>query len=72
MKDFKTLPKMACGGGVKNYEIGGDVAPAPRQNFATRKPTNIAEVQAEAAATAKPFIRKPVALKTGGFVKRKK
>jgi len=25
MKDFKKMPKMACGGGVKKYETGGSV-----------------------------------------------
>ena len=25
MKDFKKMPKMACGGGVKKYADGGDV-----------------------------------------------
>ena len=25
MKDFKTLPKMACGGKVKKYGIGGAI-----------------------------------------------
>jgi hypothetical protein len=25
MKDFKKMPKMACGGGVKKYEDGGGV-----------------------------------------------
>ena len=28
MKDFKKLPKMACGGGVKKYETGGKVTAA--------------------------------------------
>ena len=27
MKDFKKMPKMACGGGVKKYEGGGGVEP---------------------------------------------
>jgi len=25
MKDFKKMPKMACGGGVKKYATGGDI-----------------------------------------------
>jgi hypothetical protein len=25
MNDFKKMPKMACGGGVKKYQSGGDV-----------------------------------------------
>jgi hypothetical protein len=72
MKDFKKMPKMACGGGVEKYAEGEIVEAAPRQNFATRKPTNIAEIQAEAATTARPFLRKPVVKRTGGSVKRKK
>jgi len=28
MKDFKTMPKMACGGGVKKYGVGGAIAKA--------------------------------------------
>jgi hypothetical protein len=81
MKDFKKMPKMACGGGVKKYAEGESVEAAPRQNFATRKPTNIAEVQSEAATTARPFLRKPIktaetpiqkpaAFKKGGSVRR--
>ena len=27
MKDFKKMPKMACGGGVGKYQNGGDVEP---------------------------------------------
>lgn len=29
MKDFKKMPKMACGGGVKKYAGGGDVETTP-------------------------------------------
>jgi hypothetical protein len=28
MKDFKTMPKMACGGGVKKYGVGGAIVKA--------------------------------------------
>jgi len=35
MKDFKKMPKMACGGGVKKYQAGGDVLSDFR---ATQKP----------------------------------
>jgi hypothetical protein len=28
MKDFKKMPKMACGGGVKKYADGGDIEEA--------------------------------------------
>ena len=33
MKDFKKMPKMACGGKVKKYEGGGGVAGEPRSNY---------------------------------------
>ena len=26
MKDFKKMPKMACGGNVKKYAVGGDIS----------------------------------------------
>ena len=85
MKDFKTLPKMQCGGKVKKYS-GADssyVESTPRQNFTTRKPINIAELQAQSAANSRQVPRKPVNLtqtfdtkqitkRTGGSVKRKK
>jgi hypothetical protein len=31
MKDFKKMPKMACGGGVKKYEEGGEVLSKTRE-----------------------------------------
>ena len=31
MKDFKTMPKMACGGGVKKYNEGGDIVAEARK-----------------------------------------
>jgi ribosomal protein L12E/L44/L45/RPP1/RPP2 len=30
MKDFKKLPKMACGGGVKKYGVGGAIKEAAK------------------------------------------
>jgi hypothetical protein len=30
MKDFKTMPKMACGGGVKKYGAGGAIKAAAK------------------------------------------
>lgn len=51
------------GGKIKKYsgEDGSYVEPmpAPRQNFASRKPTNLAELQAEAAAKQNFASRKP-------------
>jgi hypothetical protein len=32
MKDFKKMPKMACGGGVNKYDMGGSVTTAPAEN----------------------------------------
>ena len=37
MKDFKKLPKMACGGGVKKYEDGGFVKPQRYIGSSVRK-----------------------------------
>ena len=33
MKDFKKMPKMACGGSVGKYEGGGSVPNEPRSNY---------------------------------------
>ena len=44
MKDFKTLPKMKCGGKVKKYETGGKVylgpAPEEKTKILTEKPAD--------------------------------
>jgi hypothetical protein len=59
------------GGKVKKCADGGSIVektvaePAPRQNFATRKPTNIAQLQAEPAAKQNFATRKPM-MKKGG------
>jgi hypothetical protein len=33
MKDFKKMPKMACGGKVKKYEEGGEVTLSPAEKL---------------------------------------
>ena len=39
MKDFKKLPKMACGGGVKKYNEGSSVTPVEMPSrFGSSKP----------------------------------
>ena len=39
MKDFKTMPKMACGGGVKKYNEGRSVTPVEMPSrFGSSKP----------------------------------
>jgi hypothetical protein len=39
MKDFKTMPKMACGGGVKKYNEGSSVKPVEMPSrFGSSKP----------------------------------
>ena len=37
MKDFKKLPKMACGGGVGKYNTGGDVVAEARKAIRSGK-----------------------------------
>jgi hypothetical protein len=33
MNDFKKMPKMACGGGVKKYNEGGDIVAEARKSI---------------------------------------
>jgi hypothetical protein len=37
MKDFKTMPKMACGGKVKKYSEGGDIVAEARKELRSGK-----------------------------------
>jgi hypothetical protein len=37
MKDFKKMPKMACGGGVKKYSEGGDIVEEARKELRSGK-----------------------------------
>jgi hypothetical protein len=37
MKDFKTMPKMACGGGVKKYNEGGNIVEEARKAIRSGK-----------------------------------
>ena len=37
MKDFKKMPKMACGGGVKKYSEGGDIVAEARKAIRSGK-----------------------------------
>jgi hypothetical protein len=87
MKDFKKMPKMACGGGVKGYDMGGNVTTAPAENALpsiqaeSRKmqqqgtPANPTPEQMRAVRMtriAQSFGAKPTTKRTGGSVKRKK
>ena len=87
MKDFKKMPKMACGGGVKGYNDGRSVTTAPAENAlpsiqaqsremqAKGIPANPTPEQMRAARMtriAETFSNKPTPKRTGGSVKRKK
>jgi hypothetical protein len=87
MKDFKKMPKMACGGGVNKYDMGGSVTTAPAENALpsiqaeSRKmqqqgmPANPTPEQMRAVRMtriAQSFGAKPTPKRTGGSVKRKK
>jgi hypothetical protein len=87
MKDFKKMPKMACGGGVKGYNDGRIVTAAPAENAlpsiqaqsremqAKGIPANLTPEQMRAARMtriAETFGAKPTPKRTGGSVKRKK
>jgi hypothetical protein len=87
MKDFKKMPKMACGGGVKGYDMGGNVSTGRAENAlpsiqaqsremqAKGIPANLTPEQMRAARMtriAEAFGAKPAPKRTGGSVKRKK
>jgi len=82
MKDFKTLPKMNCGGKVRKYETGGSVQnKLPQIQTESRTfqqqgiPANPTPAQMPAVRMtriAEAFSNKPTNKRTGGSVKRKK
>jgi hypothetical protein len=87
MKDFKKMPKMACGGGVKKYAEGESVTTAPAKNILPEIQSKSREFQekgipaklspedqraARMTRIAEAFGAKPAPKRTGGSVKRKK
>jgi hypothetical protein len=87
MKDFKKMPKMACGGGVKGYSDGRSVASDSSENALPSIQAQSRQMQAKGIPAnptpedmravrmtriAQSFGAKPTSKRTGGSVKRKK
>ena len=54
MKDFKTMPKMACGGGVKKYAAGGSIRVDTSPKYANSQMTSVRKQLADQAKAFKP------------------
>ena len=73
MKDFKTMPKMACGGGVKKYNEGRSVTPVEmpsRFGSSAPKTRNIDGEDVPVNPTSTKTRGNLDLLKKGGKVKR--